>query len=158
METNQNSTDVQSQSMADQLQANMEQKSEEFLQIIKSLSEKLKDMPDLERLMNELYGHRQDCVDYLQKLMFASSKYSRVIKKKSAEKYKYYKLSAQTLFKSDAAINNQIEVDLEDYCIISDLLKVQIKVMEETLANFDNLGYAIKERIELHKILNGMKF
>lgn len=140
------------------LERQFTEKGAEYQQIIKNLSTKLKDITSLEALFNDIYVVRQDCVDYIQKLMFNASKYARIIKRESVERYKFYKMNSQIRYTSDNAINNQIEVDLEAMLMINDLLKTHIHIMEETLININNMMYGIKERVEIYKMLNGMKF
>lgn len=158
MEENKTEEVVQEPSRYAKLEKSFLEKGEEYQQIIQKLSANLKDITKIESLMNDIYVVRQECVEYIQMLMFTLGKYTRSIKRESVKRYQFYKTNAQLRYTSDNAINNQIEVDLEEMYMISDLLKTHIHIMEETLTNINNIVFGIKERVEIYKMLNGMKF
>ena len=61
-------------------------------------------------------------------------------------------------FTTDQSIARQVEVDLQDKKELIDLLVSQNAFIKETISTIDNIIYAIKDKIKIKEMLNGMKF
>lgn len=124
---------------------------------IKELNEKMKNLSSLDGLLNEIYSERQNACDYYFSLLSILTKLSRKYKSEYAIKYSYYKTQSQIRFTSDSSINNQIEADLEEIKGQISMIETHGKYMQETIKTIDNLIYGINNKIRVYELINGVK-
>ena len=140
------------------LEEKLQDTREEWTTIIKTLSEKMKDLPGIESLMNQVYIKRQECVEYLSNLLVTYGKLQRAHKQQFAQKYNFYKTQSQIRYSNDNAIANQIEADLSDLNEKTDLIRIHVEGMRETLKTIDDLIFGISQRTKIYEMMNGLKF
>ena len=133
-------------------------KQEEVTKEIVSLNEQMKDMTTIHSLLNVIFGVRQRHVEYYHMLMSSMSKLSTEYKKKYASLYHQYKVNSQIKFSSEGAIASQVEGQLADMLQNTALLNTHIKFMEQSIKTLDHMIYGINQKIEVVKLMNGVKF
>ena len=121
---------------------------------IQSLSEKMKNIPELRELMNIVYSERQLCVDYYYTLMNMIAKQNKNYKIKYAKRFNFYKTQSEIRYNSDTQIVNQINADLSDDLYTLNLLESHFKFMGESLKTIDNIIYGINNRIKLEELVS----
>ena len=143
-ENNQNNQTNQPQTVDEMLTEQRAKWTKEIEELNNSMSSLVK----VDELMNTVYSKRQSAVDYYYAM-------NNVILKQSKE----YKASFNGMrFTSDQGIQRQVEVELQDKKELIDLLVSQNAFIKETIATIDNIIYAIKDKIKIKEMLNGMKF
>ena len=130
---------------------------ENWVNKIKTLNEKMKDLPSLDSLLNEIYSERQNACDYYFGLLNILGKLSRKWKVEYAAKYQFYKTQSQIRYSSDSSINNQIEADLEEIRGQIAMVETHSKYMSETIKTIDNLIYGVNNKIRIYELINGVK-
>ena len=142
------------------LEEKLQDTREEWTNIVKEISTKMKDLPGIESLLNQVYIKRQECVEYLSSLMVTYGKLQRAHKVLYAQRYNFYKTSAQLRYSNDSAISTQIDAEpqMNELNEKLDLIRVHVEAMRETLKTIDNLIYGISQRTRIYEMLNGLKF
>lgn len=142
------------------LEEKLQDTREEWTSIVKELTEKMKDLPGLEKLLNQVYIKRQECVEYLSSLMVTYGKLQRAHKALYAQRYNFYKTSAQLRYSNDSAIGTQIDAEpqMNDLNEKLDLIRIHVEAMRETLKTIDNIVFGISHRTKIYEMLNGLKF
>lgn len=130
---------------------------EQWSATIHDLNSKMKDLGTLQSLQNEIYAKHQDLTDYYYTVLNTLGRVSRQKQKKYAEWYNFYKTQSQVRYSSDAAINTQIEAQLYDINEIIGLLSNHVNWAKDTLSNLNSMSYGINNRIEIYKMINGVK-
>lgn len=120
---------------------------------IQSLSEKMKNIPELRELMNIVYSERQLCVDYYYTLMNMIAKQNKNYKVKYAKRFNFYKTQSEIRYNSDTQIVNQINADLSDDLYTLNLLESHFNFMKESLKSIDAIIFGINNRIKLEELV-----
>ena len=123
---------------------------------IKKLNESFSNIKDLRDIMPELYTQRQIALEYCNTLLNKVSDVNSKYKHQYAEKYKYYRTQSNIMFKSDSAINSQIESDLREMIYKMNLMNDFIVYIRETIKTIDDMIYAIPNRIRLEELILGI--
>lgn len=131
---------------------------DKWVNIISELNEKMKDLPGLDSLLNQIYSKRQDLCDYLYSILNILGKLTRQYKTKYAERYNYYKLGKNGLrYNNESAITTQIEADLENEKMNIMLVSNNVDFCKETLKTIDNMIYGVNQKIKIYELINGIK-
>ena len=126
---------------------------------IKQLTTKLKNIADIPELQNLVYYSRQDAVDYYYALSAQYAAFVREYKIAYATTYNSLKSGSNGLrYTTEASINAQIESILNEKKYVLDLYENHIAYMKDTIKSLDNIIYGINNRIELEKLIQGVKF
>ena len=80
----------------------------------------------------------------------------KYIKAKAAE-YNRIKTSAQIRYTSEAAINAQVDANLADKFYYLTMLGNYVSYMKDVIKQLDGLEYVINRRIDLQKLIDGVK-
>lgn len=130
---------------------------EKWCNIIKNLAIRTKDILDIINLQSDLYVKRQDAVEhYYTMLIQLSIEKDKYIKAKAAE-YNRIKTSAQIRYTSEAAINAQVDANLADKFYYLTMLGNYVSYMKDVIKQLDGLEYVINRRIDLQKLIDGVK-
>ena len=121
---------------------------------VKELNGMLKDMPGIDRMLNNVYSVHQDAIEYYHLVLRTLGKLTRFYKVQYASLYNQYKTVSQIRYTSDAQINNQIEAQLNDLRERISLMEDQVKFMDSTIDNIRSIEYAVKNKIEIYKLIN----
>lgn len=131
---------------------------EKWVKIISDLNMKMKDLPGIDSLLNEIYSRRQDLCDYMFSVLNILGKLTRGYKTKYAERYNYYKLGKNGLrYNNDSAITIQIEAELEEDKSNISMLSNNIDFCKETLKTIDNMIYGVNQKIKIYELINSIK-
>lgn len=131
---------------------------EKWVNIINDLNSKMKDLPGIDSLLNEIYSHRQNLCDYMYSVLSILGRLTKNYKRKYAERYNYYKLGKNGIrYNNDSAIAAQIEAELEDDKENITLISNNIDFCKETLKTIDNMIYGVNQKIKLYELINGIK-
>jgi hypothetical protein len=133
---------------------------QQWTEDINSLNEQMKDLVKVDELMNIVYAKRQAAVDYYYAMASVILKQSKEYKATYNNMFNNIKVNGYNgmRFTSDQGIQRQVEVDLQDKKEVIDLLTNQNNFIRETISTIDNIIYAIKDKIKIKEMLNGMKF
>lgn len=121
---------------------------------VKELNEMLKDLPGIDRMLNNVYSVHQDAVEYYHLVLRTLGKLTRLYRINYATMYNQYKTVSQIRYTSDTQINNQIEAQLNDLKERISLMEDQVKFMDSTIDNIRSIEYAVKNKIEIYKLIN----
>lgn len=130
---------------------------EKWNNILHILNERMQDISTLPDLMNVIYCQRQDAVDYYYSMLNKLTKREKEYKQAYAAEYNRLKTSAQIRYSTEAAINAQIEANLADMIYITKLLDNHTRYMQDTIKSIDGLIYAIKNRVKVQQLIEGVK-
>lgn len=127
---------------------------------IEDLNASMSSLVKVDELMNTVYSKRQAAVDYYYAMNNVILKQSREYKAQYNTMFNNIKINGYNgmRFTADQSIARQVEVDLADKKELIDLLVSQNAFIKETIATIDNIIYAIKDKIKIKEMLNGMKF
>lgn len=127
---------------------------------IEDLNASMASLVKVDELMNTVYSKRQAAVDYYYAMNNVILKQSRDYKAQYNTMFNNIKINGYNgmRFTADQSIARQVEVDLADKKELIDLLVSQNAFIKETIATIDNIIYAIKDKIKIKEMLNGMKF
>lgn len=127
---------------------------------IDDLNASMASLVKVDELMNTVYSKRQAAVDYYYAMNNVILKQSKEYKASFNKMFNEIKINGFNgmRFTSDQAIQRQVEVELQDKKELIDLLVSQNAFIKETIATIDNIIYAIKDKIKIKEMLNGMKF
>ena len=127
---------------------------------IEDLNASMSSLVKVDELMNTVYSKRQSAVDYYYAMNNVILKQSKEYKASFNDMFNKIKINGYNgmRFTSDQGIQRQVEVDLQDKKELIDLLVSQNAFIKETIATIDNIIYAIKDKIKIKEMLNGMKF
>ena len=127
---------------------------------IEDLNASMATLVKVDELMNTVYSKRQAAVDYYYAMNNVILKQSRDYKAQYNTMFNNIKINGYNgmRFTTDQSIARQVEVDLADKKELIDLLVSQNAFIKETIATIDNIIYAIKDKIKIKEMLNGMKF
>ena len=157
-ETNQNNTN---QPQAPQTVDDMltEQRAK-WTKEIEELNASMASLVKVDELMNTIYAKRQAAVDYYYAMNNVILKQSKEYKAMYNTMFNNIKINGYNgmRFTTDQSIARQVEVDLQDKKELIDLLVSQNAFIKETISTIDNIIYAIKDKIKIKEMLNGMKF
>lgn len=133
---------------------------QQWTEDINKLNELMKDLVKVDELMNIIYAKRQSAVDYYYAMASVIVKQSKDYKATYNNMFNNIKINGYNgmRFTSDQGIQRQVEVDLQDKKVVIDLLVSQNNFIKETISTIDNIIYAIKDKIKIKEMLNGMKF
>lgn len=118
---------------------------------IKNLATRLKDeIKGLEEIMSLVVSYRQILVENL-----ATLNNRKMLQKSNIEKR--YKILWLEYYKFDYKINDKqrekfIEADISDENHILNLIETQIQFVEGSIRTLDNMGFAIKNRIDMTRL------
>lgn len=121
---------------------------------VKELNEMLKDLPGIDRMLNNVYSVHQDAVEYYHLVLRTLGKLTRLYRINYATMYNQYKTVSQIRYTSDVQINNQIEAQLNDLRERISLMEDQVKFMDSTIDNIRSIEYAVKNKIEIYRLIN----
>jgi hypothetical protein len=130
---------------------------EKWSNIIKALAVKLKNLPDILDLQPELFAKRQDAVDYYYTMLNQLSWQKDIYNKAKAAEYNRLKTSAQIRYTTEASINAQVDANLADTFYIVNMISNHVNYMKDKIKQLDSLDFAINRRIELQKLIDGVK-
>jgi hypothetical protein len=130
---------------------------EKWSNIIKALAVKLKNLPDILDLQPELFAKRQDAVDYYYTMLNQLSWQKDIYNKAKAAEYNRLKTSAQIRYTTEASINAQVDANLADTFYIINMISNHVNYMKDIIKQLDSLDFAINRRIELQKLIDGVK-
>ena len=130
---------------------------EKWSNIIKALAVKLKNLPDILDLQPELFAKRQDAVDYYYTMLNQLSWQKDIYNKAKAAEYNRLKTSAQIRYTTEASINAQVDANLADTFYIVNMISNHVNYMKDIIKQLDSLDFAINRRIELQKLIDGVK-
>lgn len=127
---------------------------------IEDLNASMASLVKVDELMNTVYSKRQAAVDYYYAMNNVILKQSKEYKASFNKMFNEIKINGYNgmRFSSDQGIQRQVEVDMADKKELIDLLVNQNAFIKETIATIDNIIYAIKDKIKIKEMLNGMKF
>lgn len=127
---------------------------------IEELNASMSSLVKVDELMNTVYSKRQSAVDYYYAMNNVILKQSKEYKASFNKMFNEIKINGFNgmRFTSDQGIQRQVEVELQDKKELIDLLVSQNAFIKETIATIDNIIYAIKDKIKIKEMLNGMKF
>ena len=156
MEENNNQTQ-QSQQSIDEI---LTEQRAKWTKEIEDLNTSMSSLIKVDELMNTVYSKRQAAVDYYYAMNNVILKQSREYKALYNKMFNDIKVNGYNgmRFTADQSIARQVEVDLADKKELIDLLVSQNAFIKETIATIDNIIYAIKDKIKIKEMLNGMKF
>ena len=156
MEENNNQTQ-QSQQSIDEI---LTEQRAKWTKEIEDLNTSMSSLVKIDELMNTVYSKRQAAVDYYYAMNNVILKQSREYKALYNKMFNDIKVNGYNgmRFTADQSIARQVEVDLADKKELIDLLVSQNAFIKETIATIDNIIYAIKDKIKIKEMLNGMKF
>ena len=156
MEENNNQTQ-QSQQSIDEI---LTEQRAKWTKEIEDLNTSMSSLVKVDELMNNVYSKRQAAVDYYYAMNNVILKQSREYKALYNKMFNDIKVNGYNgmRFTADQSIARQVEVDLADKKELIDLLVSQNAFIKETIATIDNIIYAIKDKIKIKEMLNGMKF
>ncbi len=155
-ENNQNNQTNQPQTVDEMLTEQRAKWTKEIEELNNSMSSLVK----VDELMNTVYSKRQSAVDYYYAMNNVILKQSKEYKASFNNMFNNIKINGFNgmRFTSDQGIQRQVEVELQDKKELIDLLVSQNAFIKETIATIDNIIYAIKDKIKIKEMLNGMKF
>lgn len=130
------------------------QKQKEWNEVIKNLNDKFKTIPELQKMLNEIYNVRQNCQDVYRSMLTKCAKLSREYKKEYARLYNEHMVSSQIRYKSEAAINAQIAAQMADFKYTMDIMESYTNYLSETMKTIDNMIYGINQRLKIEEFLN----
>lgn len=130
------------------------QKQKEWNDIIKNLNDKFKTIPELQKMMNEIYTVRQNCQDVYRSMLTKCAKLSKEYKKEYARLYNEHLVSSQIRYKSEAAINAQIAAQMADFKYTMDIMESYTNYLAETMKTIDNIIYGINNRLRLEEFIH----
>ena len=90
--------------------------------------------------------------------MNALSTQKRIYDVTYASEYNKLKTTSQIRYTTESAINAQISANMAYLIYYIGLLNNLCKYMQDTIKNIDNIIFGIKNRIELEKLIAGVKF
>lgn len=127
---------------------------------IEDLNASMSSLVKVDELMNTVYSKRQAVVDYYYAMNNVILKQSKEYKASFNKMFNEIKINGYNgmRFSSDQGIQRQVEVELQEKKELIDLLVSQNGFIKETLSTIDNIIYAIKDKIKIKEMLNGMKF
>lgn len=127
---------------------------------IEDLNNSMASLVKVDELMNTVYTKRQSAVDYYYAMNSVILKQSKEYKALYNNMFNNIKVNGYNgmRFTTDQSISRQVEVDLQEKKEMIDLLVNQNAFIKETIATIDNIIYAIKDKIKIKEMLNGMKF
>lgn len=133
---------------------------EKWTKDIVELNDMMKDLHKVDELMNVIYSKRQSAVEYYYAMNNVILKQSKEYKAAYNQAFNNIKINGYNgmRFTTDQSISRQIEVDLQDKKELIDLLVSQNNFIKETISTIDNIIYAIKDKVKIKEILNGLKF
>ena len=128
----------------------LDQQRLEWTQKIKDLTEDLKHGQNLEKVSAYTLSYRQIMVEQLaslgSRIRTQKSTVDRLYKQKWIEYYNYdYKLT-------DKQRERFLEADLADDKHMLELLETQKSFLEGSVKTLDNMGFAIKNRLDISKL------
>ena len=111
--------------------------------------DKLMDVVDIQA---EAISHRQDIVEEVRKYSVIIYKSVQKMKGLQKSRFEFYATSYQVKTNGTEKLK-LIEADLSEYQCFIDELDEHVTFLRETSKNFDNINYAVKNKIELANIL-----
>lgn len=157
MEDNNNTNTQQSQpaTMSEKLIALRQQWTAE----VDEMNRGLKDIVSTEHLLNQIYTKRQKAVDLYYGTYGVYNAQLRLYKYQYAQIYNNLKTGQNNIrYTNETSINIQIESQLSQQKEIIDDLKNFCDFVWETVKTIDNLIFGIRQKVEIAKIQNGLKF
>lgn len=127
----------------------------EWSEIVKNLTDKLKNIKTLELLMIDVYSERQRAVDYYHYLNSLVIKITKAYRKLYAERYDFYTNKSQIRYPNETVKNNKIYTDLSKEIENKDVLENHVKYISETIKTIDGIIYAINSRIKIEELMRG---
>ena len=133
---------------------------QEWTQEVETLNDNMKNLAEVDHMMNIIYTKRQKAVDLYYGTLGVMNKQLRNYKKQYAALFNSYKTGQQNgiRYGSDTSINTQIEAQLIDLKEIIDELRNFTDFMWETVKTIDGIQYAINSKIKIYELMNGLKF
>lgn len=127
---------------------------------IEELNNSMKSLVNVDELMNTIYTKRQSAVDYYYAMNSVILNQTKAYKNQYNTMFNNIKINGYNgmRFTTDQSIARQVEVDLQDQKETIDQLVNQNAFIKETIATIDNIIYAIKDKIKIKEMLNGIKF
>lgn len=147
--------DIQEKTFTEKLVELRQKWTEEVIQ----LNSEMKDLTTVNKLLNVIYGKRQEAVDLYHSTNHVYLNQMMKYKQKYAALYNNFKTGSNGIrYTNETAIQTQIESVLADHRQILDELKNFLDFIWETVKSIDGLQYSISHKIKIHEILNGLKF
>lgn len=124
--------------------------------VVEGLTTRMSDINGITSLQIDLYNERQNLVEEQHSLLVILSRYNKAYKKEYGTLYKKYKEEGNLLYKSEAQLEKVISSELVELAYTKEMAETLVSFYKETLKTIDNLIYGVRNRIELHKIINGI--
>ncbi len=122
----------------------------EWLDKIRNLTEKMKDIFLCSEVLVETLSERQVAVDKTHMLMHMLSKINADLRDKKRERFIYYTQNYdQRLDKSDR--ENFINADLRKQVLLQELFSNHLSYMRSTVDTLSNLYYGVSTRLKLEE-------
>lgn len=137
------------------LEQKFSKQREEWSEIIKGMSVRMKNIMNLPELMTELYTERQRCVEYHHYLMSIMIKTNIEYRRRYAERHDFWSYKSNIRYPNESSKNNKILTELSDVVEKREMLDNHAKFMNETKASLDAIIYAVKSRVEIEQISRG---
>lgn len=130
---------------------------EKWSNIVKGLAVRTKELSEIIALQPDLYAKRQDAVDYYYTMLNQLSWQKDIYTKARAAEYNKLKTSAQIRYTTEAAINAQVDANLADMIYFVTMLGNHVNYMKDIVKQLDGLEFVINRRIDLQKLIDGVK-
>ena len=159
MENNNNTNTQQQQSQPATMSEKLIALRQQWTAEIEEMNQGLKDIVSTEHLLNHIYTKRQKAVDLYYGTYGVYNTQLRLYKSQYAQIYNNLKAGQNNIrYTNETSINIQIESQLSQQKEIVDDLKNFCDFVWETVKTIDNLIFGIRQKVEIAKIQNGLKF
>ena len=159
MENNNNTNTQQQQSQPATMSEKLIALRQQWTAEVEEMNQGLKDIVSTEHLLNRIYTKRQKAVDLYYGTYGVYNTQLRLYKSQYAQIYNNLKAGQNNIrYTNETSINIQIESQLSQQKEIVDDLKNFCDFVWETVKTIDNLIFGIRQKVEIAKIQNGLKF
>lgn len=148
--------DPQEQTVQPTLEEHIDSVKKEWASRIKGMNDCFVDLSKLRELSGTLYTQRQIAIEYHNTILNKIATMHSMYTKEYAMRYNFYRTQSTIMYKSDSAINVQIENDLKDMKYKLDMLDNFSKYLQETIRTIDDMIYGIPNRVRIEEILLGI--
>jgi hypothetical protein len=148
--------ELQQNTFIHNFQESLNKNMDKWDNIVKDLSQKLRNVRDLPDLQAEIYAKKQDAVEFHTTLVNSMALRTAAYKKCYADAYNRYKTAPDHFMrtKTETAIAKQVDAEMAvDKCII-DMIDVHAKFIDSVISNLDGIAYGINNRLKIEEIIN----
>lgn len=137
-----------------QLESQLEKERKHWDNILSDLSKKLKaDAKNLYIVDADITNYRQLVISELRSYALMIYKNNKILKPLIKSKFEWYSTKYQINIKNSGDKMKLIESDVADIQYKNDLLDIHIDYLKNTNDNLKQMGYTIKNRLELLEVL-----